>query len=482
MAKTGILLLHGLTGMPSEMRPVQRYFEDLGYQTEAPLLAGHGGDHHDLIATQWIDWVASAREALDNLLTRVEKVVVIGLSMGGTIGALLAHEKKEKVAGVVMLSPTLCYDGSNLDNLWHQKFLKSQFLRDVCHFFVATVPMVGERCYWTETPPYGLKDERLQAKITRSVEEAKAGGNTKFGLFRTYFASLHQMKLLTDKFRSIAADITSPALVIHSFEDTLASFANATATFQILGGTDKRLVGLTGCDHVMTLDLKRDQVCEIAGAFTKRICGKESEPESFAGQEQHKSESVPGNSMSITDSASAAAFDKNKRRIEARAWARKNKIGTEGLTIELCHHLCNEEAHAWSFTTHESCRFLDHQQDLRAHMVVRSGEKIQSITPIFLTDRKIIILGYPHDRWHEDHNFQVGEHQTMTLLKNFLTNLKRSMKARKICLKDDSGRFFDHRKQTAKQKQQKQKQKQQQKQQKPNSEIEQKQLVSARAE
>ncbi|MEZ4545997.1 MAG: hypothetical protein R3C24_19135 [Cyanobacteriota/Melainabacteria group bacterium] len=27
MAKTGILLLHGLTGMPSEMRPVQRYFE-----------------------------------------------------------------------------------------------------------------------------------------------------------------------------------------------------------------------------------------------------------------------------------------------------------------------------------------------------------------------------------------------------------------------------------------------------------------------
>lgn len=333
MAKTGILLLHGLTGMPSEMRPVQRYFEDLGYQTEAPLLAGHGGDHHDLIASQWIDWIASAREALDNLLTRADKVVIIGLSMGGTIGAILAHEKNEQVTGVVMLSPTLCYDGSNLDNLFHQKFLKSQFLRDVCHFMVGTMPVLGERLYWTETPPYGLKDERLQAKITRSVEEAKAGGNTKFGLFRTYFASLHQMNLLTDKFRSIAAGITCPALVIHSFEDTLASFANATNTFQILGTEDKRLIGLTGCDHVMTLDLKRDQVCELAGAFTKRICGhKNAQPT--------EPSAVDTISIQETESASVAAFNKNKRRIEARALARKNKATPEGLTIELCHHLC----------------------------------------------------------------------------------------------------------------------------------------------
>lgn len=480
--------------MPSEMRPVQRYFEDLGYQTEAPLLAGHGGDHHDLIATQWIDWVASAREALENLLTRTDKVVIMGLSMGGTIGALLAHEKGDKVAGVVMLSPTLCYDGSNLDNLFHQKFLKSQFLRDVCHFFVATVPLVGERCYWTETPPYGLKDERLQAKITRSVEEAKAGGNTKFGLFRTYFASLHQMKLLTDKFRSIAADITSPALVIHSFEDTLASFANATNTFQILGSTDKRLVGLTGCDHVMTLDLKRDQVCELAGAFTKRICGQEGQSISAssvdaaamtdegiataAASMTEEGIAAAATAMTEEDKAAAAAFDKNKRRIEARARARKNKLVPEGLTIELCHHLCDESAHNWSFTTHENCRFLDHQQDLRAHMVVRSGEKIQSITPIFLTDRKHIILGYPHDRWHEDHDYQVGEHQTMSLLKNFLSNLKRSMKARKICLKDDTGRFVDHKKQKPRQKQKPV----QKPLQKPKTEVEAKQLVSARAE
>ncbi|MEZ4545995.1 MAG: hypothetical protein R3C24_19125 [Cyanobacteriota/Melainabacteria group bacterium] len=65
----------------------------------------------------------------------------------------------------------------------------------------------------------------------------------------------------------------------------------------------------------------------------------------------------------------------------------------------------------------------------------------------------------------------------MTLL-NFLSNLKRSMKARKICLKDDTGRFVDHKKQKPRQKQKPL----QKPLQKPKTEVEAKQLVSARAE
>src|SRR5215471_19930645 len=37
----GVLLIHGLTGMPSEMRPVEKYFVSRGFEVEVPLLAGH---------------------------------------------------------------------------------------------------------------------------------------------------------------------------------------------------------------------------------------------------------------------------------------------------------------------------------------------------------------------------------------------------------------------------------------------------------
>src|SRR5262245_31197846 len=117
--KIGVLLLHGLTGVPSELRPVEKYLRGLGFDLEIPLLAGHGGTHHELMAVSWKDWIQSARDALDKLLERCDQAVIIGLSLGSTIGAILAIDNP-KVIGLAMMSPTLDYDGSNLDNLAHQ--------------------------------------------------------------------------------------------------------------------------------------------------------------------------------------------------------------------------------------------------------------------------------------------------------------------------------------------------------------------------
>ena len=59
----GILLLHGLTGAPAEMRLLGRRLTRAGFALSTPLLAGHGADQQTLLRSTWRDWLASARDA-----------------------------------------------------------------------------------------------------------------------------------------------------------------------------------------------------------------------------------------------------------------------------------------------------------------------------------------------------------------------------------------------------------------------------------
>ncbi len=253
-----VLLLHGLTGMPSEMRPLERHMKALGCEIAVPLLPGHGATHRELLATTWNDWVAGARQALEDLAARSEPVVIVGLSMGALLAVLLAAEDT-RVAGIVLLSPTLRYDGSSIP--W------TRHLLPLAHVF----PFVGKYTYWTETPPYGLKDERLQRLITRSVEAAKRGESNRFGLFRTYVGALRQLNRMVREVRAKAGDARCPALVLHSVEDTVTSARNAEEMHALLGGTDKSICWLSGCDHVITLDLQKREVARQVGEFVTRV-------------------------------------------------------------------------------------------------------------------------------------------------------------------------------------------------------------------
>ncbi|HEY9677276.1 MAG TPA: alpha/beta fold hydrolase [Drouetiella sp.] len=256
--KTGVLLLHGLTGMPSEMRPIEKHLQAQGCVVSVPMLAGHGSDHIELLKTGWKDWHASAKVALDELLKEVDHVVVGGLSMGALISLLLAVDEP-RVSGIVMLSTTISYDGQT-STRW-KIFLP----------FVDIFPFLGRWCYWTESPPYGLKDLRLQKQITKQVEAAARGESTTFGLFRTYAQSLRQMDHLVAQVRRQAKKLRCPALVIHALEDTITTVKNAEEICKLMVSNDKTLVLLGGCDHVLTLDLRRKDVAAYMARFVAKV-------------------------------------------------------------------------------------------------------------------------------------------------------------------------------------------------------------------
>ena len=100
----GALVLHGFTGNPGSMRGVAEALAGAGYHVEMPLLPGHGTTVDDMLPTRWADWAGAAEAAYQSLVGRTDKVVVVGLSMGGALALRIGADHPE-VVGLVCVNP-----------------------------------------------------------------------------------------------------------------------------------------------------------------------------------------------------------------------------------------------------------------------------------------------------------------------------------------------------------------------------------------
>ena len=114
--EVGILLVHGFTGAPKEMRWMGEYVAQHGYTSLGVRLAGHATHPADMIRSRYTDWLASIEDAYAMLRGWVDRVVMIGLSMGGVLS--LTAASMFPVSGVVAMSTP--YDVPVSVPLWVQ--------------------------------------------------------------------------------------------------------------------------------------------------------------------------------------------------------------------------------------------------------------------------------------------------------------------------------------------------------------------------
>jgi carboxylesterase len=100
----GVLTLHGFTGNPSSMRGVAEAFAAAGYHVELPRLPGHGTTIDEMLTTTWADWSGEAEAAFQRLAARTDRIVIAGLSMGGSL-ALWTALRHHDVLGLVLVNP-----------------------------------------------------------------------------------------------------------------------------------------------------------------------------------------------------------------------------------------------------------------------------------------------------------------------------------------------------------------------------------------
>jgi len=255
--RTGVLLIHGLTGTPAEMRFVAKGLQRRGCTVYAMQLAGHCGTEAELLATGWRDWAASVHAAAARLSAQVDRLFVGGLSMGALLALNYALEAPDAVAGLALYGTTFRYDGWAVPAIGKLSFLLPW-----------VVPLgIGRRRSFTEVFPYGLRDERMRQRIVGAMF---GGDSSAAGLPGNPWPSLAELYRLARHVRARLRRINAPALIVHASEDDVASLRNARLLLDNLGGPSD-LLELRNSYHMVTLDGERETLIEASAQFFQRV-------------------------------------------------------------------------------------------------------------------------------------------------------------------------------------------------------------------
>lgn len=98
-----VLLIHGWTSVPYEVRRLGMYLNEKGYTVSGPVLRGHGTVPEDLRDVRWEEWLLDAAEAYDGLKKDHQKIYVAGTSMGANLAVMLGAHNPE-ISGLTLMA------------------------------------------------------------------------------------------------------------------------------------------------------------------------------------------------------------------------------------------------------------------------------------------------------------------------------------------------------------------------------------------
>ncbi|VXC69077.1 conserved hypothetical protein [Burkholderia sp. 8Y] len=244
-----VLLLHGLSSSPLELRFLARFLADEGFATHTPELRGYSaGTGHETME-RWID---AALNEFDALATRYRHVSICGLSMGATLAAAVA-QRRPGARALLLLSITLNYDGWAIP--WYR------FLLDYAYYTPLRL-----RYRYREHEPYGLRNEALRSKIARAMQK---GEMSEVGPASITVPALHEASRLAHAVRKEFKSICTDCLIIHAIDDETSSPHNARFVGKNVGASFLRTIWLDDSYHMITSDNEREVVARECALFLR---------------------------------------------------------------------------------------------------------------------------------------------------------------------------------------------------------------------
>jgi len=226
----GVLLIHGFTGSPAEVRLLGDFLHNEGYTVLAPRLSGHGTTVEDMSNTKWPHWYSSVEDAYHILRAMCNNIAVIGLSMGGLLALKLAAEYQ--VERIVSLSTPIFIVDKRLEML------------PVYRIFRDFVPK-RRKIYADIDPKYSV------------------------GYAATPLSSLSSLLHLIQQVDTLLPTIHAPLLIVQSPHDHTVQPRSAQYIYDKIASDEKTLLWLDKSGHIVTIDIEREKVFSEISEFLK---------------------------------------------------------------------------------------------------------------------------------------------------------------------------------------------------------------------
>ena len=246
-----VLLFHGMTGEPLEMKQYAKYLHKAGFDVHCACLPGHGGTMEDLKKVTWQDWSKFALEQFDEVKKTYSEVYLAGLCMGAVLAVNVAEER-DNVAGIAALSTTLFLDGWKMP--WY-KFLFPLGLYTLLKYFYD----------FPETDPYGIKNEKIRKRVSSRLH----GSDDAFDYFPMTCAL--ELLRLSKHARKNIKKVKAPTLIVHAQEDDLTSVKSAKCVYKGISSEKKEMVILNNSYHLIVIDNEKEFVAKKSIEFFNSV-------------------------------------------------------------------------------------------------------------------------------------------------------------------------------------------------------------------
>ena len=229
---SGVLLIHGFTGLPAELFLLGQALNRAGYNVLCPRLAGHGTNENDLMRTTKDDWFNSVLDGLAILRGLCDTVYVVGHSMGGLLTLKLAAQCS--VAKIVSLAaPIFIDDGLGLENL----------------------------------PPREFCSDACIVQPRKKIPDVPQAANDVYK--KTPLICVHELVELIDDVKKLLPLVKTPILILHGEEDHTAQPRSARFIMDNVGAAVKKIITVPNSGHLLPLAEEREFVFEATINFLR---------------------------------------------------------------------------------------------------------------------------------------------------------------------------------------------------------------------
>ena len=221
------LLVHGLSGGPSELREVALYLNDHNFNINTILLPGHGTDYHDMGSVTWQDWYKVVEDNYLEMKKKYKNVYVIGFSTGSTLSLHLA--RNYKLDKLVIISPFIFVKYE-----WYYIFPPEFYARTL-----------GRLVPFVKAAPSHVNDPEGKKKLVNYDMFSLNAVNT----------ALDLIEIVKNELPGISTD----TLIIQSTGDQTVDPSSSEYIYQNLGSKNKKILWFTKSNHIIALDYDKEE-------------------------------------------------------------------------------------------------------------------------------------------------------------------------------------------------------------------------------